>query len=123
MLSWTIYITFAGVVWQMLLPKDNARLARSAALATAVAGLLVALSGALTFNGAFEEICAAPWIRSLGIDYRLGADGISVVMVLLTGVAAVAGILFSWNIEHRAKEFFAFLRKLDIGRGVPQTTR
>jgi len=108
MLSWTIYITLAGVVWQMLLPKDNARLARSAALATAVAGLLVALAGALSFNGTFEEICAAPWIRSLGIDYRLGADGISVVLVLLTGVAAVAGILFSWNIEHRAKEFFAF---------------
>ncbi len=28
--------------------------------------------------------------------------------MLLTGIAAVAGILFSWNIEHRAKEFFAF---------------
>jgi len=27
---------------------------------------------------------------------------------LLTGLAAVGGILFSWNIEHRAKEFFAF---------------
>ena len=28
--------------------------------------------------------------------------------MLLTGVAAIAGILFSWNIEQRAKEFFAF---------------
>ena len=28
--------------------------------------------------------------------------------MLLTGLAAVAGILFSWNIEHRTKEFFAF---------------
>jgi NADH-quinone oxidoreductase subunit M len=108
MLSWTIYITFAGVIWQMLLPRDNARAARSAALTTAVAGLLVAISGAVLFKGGFEEISAAPWIRSLGIDFRLGADGISVVLVLLTGVAAVAGILFSWNIEHRAKEFFAF---------------
>jgi NADH-quinone oxidoreductase subunit M len=49
-----------------------------------------------------------PWIKALGIDYHLAADGISVTLVLLTGVAAVAGILFSWNIEHRAKEFFAF---------------
>ena len=30
------------------------------------------------------------------------------MLVLLTGIAAVTGILFSWNIEHRAKEFFAF---------------
>src|SRR5436305_9185803 len=28
-------------------------------------------------------------------------------LVLLTGIASVVGILFSWNIEHRAKEFFA----------------
>ena len=27
---------------------------------------------------------------------------------MLTGLAAVGGILFSWNVEHRAKEFFAF---------------
>ena len=44
----------------------------------------------------------------LGINFHLGADGISLVLVLLTGIAAVAGILFSWNVEHRAKEFFAF---------------
>jgi NADH-quinone oxidoreductase subunit M len=31
-----------------------------------------------------------------------------VTLVLLTGIASVVGILFSWNIEHRAKEFFAF---------------
>src|SRR5258706_1853107 len=30
------------------------------------------------------------------------------MLILLTGVVANAGILFSWNVEHRAKEFFAF---------------
>jgi NADH-quinone oxidoreductase subunit M len=48
------------------------------------------------------------WIPSLGIHYHLAADGISLTLVILTGLAAVAGILFSWNIEHRTKEFFAF---------------
>ena len=28
--------------------------------------------------------------------------------MLLTGIAAVAGVLFSWNVEHRTNEFFAF---------------
>jgi len=27
---------------------------------------------------------------------------------LLTGLVATAGVLFSWNIEHRPREFFAF---------------
>lgn len=108
MLAWTIYITFAGMLWQMLLPAGNARVARGAALITAVLGLMAGLCGAINFNGGYVEMAALPWIKSLGIDYRLGADGISVVLVVLTGFAAVAGILFSWNIEHRAKEFFAF---------------
>jgi len=47
-------------------------------------------------------------VPSLGIEYHLAADGVSLTLVLLTGLAAVGGILFSWNIEHRAKEFFAF---------------
>src|SRR6202012_261149 len=38
--------------------------------------------------------------------------GISRVLVLLTGLAAVAGILFSWNIELRTNEFFAFFLAL-----------
>ena len=39
---------------------------------------------------------------------RLAADGISVTLVVLTGLAAVAGVLFSWNVEHRTNEFFAY---------------
>ena len=108
MLAWTIYITFAGVLWEMLLPKENARAARAVAAITAIAAFAISLAGAITFSGVFDEYTAKPWISSLGIDYRLGADGISIVLVLLTSVASLAGILFSWDIEHRAKEFFAF---------------
>src|SRR5688572_2965839 len=108
MLAWTIYITFAGVIAEMFVPRHNARAARAIAILTAIGGLMAALAGAITFPGGYLEITALPWVKSLGIDYRLGADGISVVLVILTGLASVAGILFSWNIEHRAKEFFAF---------------
>jgi len=53
-----------------------------------------------------------PWVPSMGIHYTLAADGISRVLVLLTGLAAVAGVLFSWNIELRTNEFFAFFLAL-----------
>jgi NADH-quinone oxidoreductase subunit M len=48
----------------------------------------------------------------MGIRYTLAADGISRVLVLLTGLAAVAGVLFSWNIDLRTNEFFAFFLAL-----------
>src|SRR6266478_320929 len=109
MLAWTIYISFIAVVVLMLLPKGNPRMARIVAMLAAVAGFVVALTGFLEARaGEIQTVAKIPWIPSLGIEYHLAADGISLTLVLLTGLAAIAGILFSWNIEHRAKEFFAF---------------
>src|SRR5688572_20660304 len=109
MLAWTIYISFLGVPVLMLLPKGNASAARKVAMLTAVAGFVVTLAGCVQFKaGETVTIADVDWIPSLGIRYQLAADGISLTLVLLTGLAAIAGILFSWNIEHRAKEFFAF---------------
>lgn len=109
MLAWTIYISFLGVLVLMLLPKGNAAAARKVAMLTAVAGCGVALLGFVQHQpGETVTVANVAWIPSLGIHYHLAADGISVTLVLLTGLAAVAGILFSWNIENRTKEFFAF---------------
>jgi NADH-quinone oxidoreductase subunit M len=116
MLAWTIYISFLGAVGLMLLPKGNARAARMMALLTTVLGFVIGLAGTLTANpGSLHTIVQVRWIPALGIEYHLAADGISLTLVLLTGIAAVTGILFSWNIEHRAKEFFALYLTLIAG--------
>lgn len=92
----------------MLLPKAGAGLARMVALGTALGSLAFGLAGAGGWvPGKIETITDAAWIPALGIHYHLAADGISLTLVWLTGLAAVAGILFSWNIEYRAREFFA----------------
>ena len=110
MLAWTIYSSFIGVAVLMLLPSARPAVARGIALLTTLVGLGIALWQTISYNTAsgFVTVQRVPWIPSLGIDYFIGADGISLVLVLLTGIAAAAGILFSWNIEHRAREFFAF---------------
>jgi NADH-quinone oxidoreductase subunit M len=117
MLAWTIYISFIGAAGLMLLPKRNARAARVFALLTAALGFLIALAGTLEAKsaGSLHTIVRVPWVPALGIEYHLAADGISLTLVLLTGMAAIAGILFSWNIEHRAKEFFALYLTLIAG--------
>src|ERR1039458_525488 len=116
MLAWTIYISFLGAGLLALLPKGNARAARAVALLTAVLGFATALAGTLQVkSGALQTIVKVPWIPSLGIEYHLAADCISLKAVLLTGIASVTGILFSWNIEHRAKEFFALYLTLIAG--------
>lgn len=113
MLAWAIYISFIGVLVLMLLPRDAARPARIVALLTAVLGCAVAFVGAIqqaqqSNLGEATTIVKVGWIPALGASYYLAADGISLVLVVLTGLAAIAGILFSWNVEKRTKEFFAF---------------
>src|SRR3954468_23370604 len=110
MIAWTIYSSFIGALLLALVPQANPRLARVLALLTASASLAIAVAGACAFSPAEGLTTNAryPWVPSLGIQYYLAVDGISIVMVLLTGIASVAGILFSWNIEHRVKEFFCF---------------
>ncbi len=109
MLAWTIYLSFAGALVLALLPKSSKDLARWLALAVATAGLVLAVAGFVAGMGqGLTTIVDVPWVPSMGIHYILAADGISRVLVLLTGLAAVAGVLFSWNIELRTNEFFAF---------------
>jgi NADH-quinone oxidoreductase subunit M len=117
MLAYTIYISFAGALLLAVMPKAWHAAAKIFAVLIALAGLAVALTGFIT-AGSQGTVAVAdlPWIPSMGIHYTLAADGISRVLVLLTGIAAVAGILFSWNIGNkegdRANEFFAFFLAL-----------
>jgi NADH-quinone oxidoreductase subunit M len=109
MLAWTIYISFFGVMVLMLLPNGYTRAARILALLTALAGFAVTLGGFFQQrSGELITVVRIPWIPSLGVEYYLASDGISLTLLLLTGMVAISGILFSWNIELRAKEFFAF---------------
>jgi NADH-quinone oxidoreductase subunit M len=91
-----------------MLPRLPAKAARGIALLAAIAGFTVTISQLLRSpSGAMTTIVHRSWVPSLGIEYHLAADGISLLLVLLTGIVAIAGVLFSWNIEHRSREFFA----------------
>ncbi len=108
-MAWAIYISFAGALISALLPKSRPSLARWWALAVSVAGLVIGLAGYAAAMGQGRQVFVdALWVPSMGIHYLLVADGISRVLVLLTGIASVAGVLFSWNIELRINQFFAF---------------
>jgi NADH-quinone oxidoreductase subunit M len=109
MIAWTIYITFAGAIVVLILPRF---LASWAALATTLAGF--AISAATFFYGdvdlsRFNTVVRVPWFPSLGMNYHLALDGISLVLILVTGIAAISAVLFSWDVEDRAKEFFFWL--------------
>jgi NADH-quinone oxidoreductase subunit M len=55
------------------------------------------------------------WFTPLNIHYHIGADGISIAMILLTAFVTMAGILVSWSMEKLSKEFFFLLVILSMG--------
>ena len=89
------------------------RLSLAVALVTMMLSFYVFLAFDHSVGGMqFERIwkwleIPGPWpMGDSGITLRLGIDGISALMVLLTGIVLFTGVLISWNIEDRAKEFF-----------------
>jgi NADH-quinone oxidoreductase subunit M len=109
MLAWTIYISFIGAALVALVPGDKLVLARVTALATALLSFAVTVMAIAQgqATAALKDIIDVPWIASIGARYHLAADGISVTLLLLTGIAAIAGVLFSWNVSRRVNQFFA----------------
>src|SRR5271166_798446 len=108
MIAYTIYLTFAGAVLVLLVPRA---FAKWVALLAALAGCGIAAIAFLQVSdfAQFQTIIRVPWVPSLGIDYHLAADGISLTMALVTGLIGISSVLFSWNIENQQNEFFFWL--------------
>ncbi len=108
MIAWTIYITFAGAVVLLFMPRV---LSRWIALVTTVAGFAVSLIAFFQMSivdlAHFNTIVRVPWVPMLGMNYHLAVDGISLTMVLVTGLVAIASVLFSWT-SNTARMNFSF---------------
>ena len=66
-------------------------------------------AGSMMFQQTFS------WFPSLGINFHVGVDGISIAMILLTALVVVAGVLVSFKMESMNKEFFFLLILLSLG--------
>ncbi|OGO65661.1 MAG: NADH dehydrogenase, partial [Chloroflexi bacterium RBG_19FT_COMBO_47_9] len=102
----------------LLIPSDRKNEVRVLALAAAIIALF--LSGWVYFNydisaGGYQFLEKYNWLPQLGISYFVGVDGMNAPLVLLTGVVMFTGVLISWGIDDRPREFFAFLFILASG--------
>jgi len=101
----------AGVVL-LALPAEQKDWIRRVALAAAVLILLMAFKLYFSYDpgkGGYQFLEEAAWLPQFGISYKLGIDGISLPLVLLSGLVIFSGVLVSWNVEDRPREFFSFL--------------
>jgi len=117
-LSVIVFTPIVAGVFILLFPAERKTEVRVTALAAATFALLLSIWVYISYdvNAAgyqFQE--AYNWLPTLGIGYHVGVDGMSTPLVLLTGVVMFTGVLISWGIEDRPREFFAFLFILASG--------
>ena len=61
----------------------------------------------------YKHVVAFSWVPALGLQLKLGVDGIGVAMVLLTAITIFAGVCVSFSIRERVKEYYLNLIALD----------
>jgi NADH-quinone oxidoreductase subunit M len=109
-LTWIILAPLAGAVLVALVP-DRAKLPNWMALLTALVtfGLTLYLPANFTYGqSGFQFGINHAWIDKPAIFYRVGIDGLSLWLVVLTGLLAPIGVLASWNaIAERRKVYYA----------------
>jgi len=118
-LSATIFLPALTGLLVLFLPRGRDREARTVALFGSLAALIASLVLAARFDPAasgFQFVEEASWIPSLGISYKVGVDGISLYLVLLTALLLPISVLASWrSVTERVREFHAALLVLTTG--------
>jgi len=115
LLPWLIIIPFVGGLICWLTERLGAKVPRWIALITM--GLTLALSLQLWLQGGYSLTQAAgipqwqssfsvPWIPRFGISFHLAIDGLSLLMVVLTGLLGLMAVLCSWNEISKYQGFF-----------------
>ena len=89
-----------GSLFIALMPAANTKLIKQIALAVSLLVAGVGISAALGFeanqNG-FQYVEKYSWIPALGINYQLGVDGISLILILLSVLLVPIVIVGGWN--------------------------
>jgi NADH-quinone oxidoreductase subunit M len=115
---WLTILTVLPVVGALVvaLTGRNPRTTRAVALGFSLATLLLTLFLAVHFDKistAFQFPERHAWIPALNIDYRLGIDGLGLLMLLLSAIVVPIAIAASWKIESRVPLYFSLVLLLE----------
>ena len=118
-LSLLIFFPILGAIILLFINKENGTAIKWVALIFAFVEFIFSLPLFFSFDpktAAMQFVEDWWWIQSYGISYKLGIDGISLLLVLLTTFLTILCVLCSWTaITFRVKEFMISFLFLETG--------
>jgi NADH-quinone oxidoreductase subunit M len=124
LLNLAIWVPIVAGVLVLFTGSDrNAPVARLIALAGSVLGFLVTLPLYIRFDptiSGFQFVVQEPWIETFNVNYHLGIDGISLLLILLNSFTTVLVVIAGWDIikERVAQYLASFLFLSGVMNGV-----
>jgi NADH-quinone oxidoreductase subunit M len=114
LLSTVVWLPILAGVAVLFTGSDrNASYARWFALVGAIAGFVVALPLYIGFEAdahGMQFVELMPWIESYNINYHMGIDGISLLLILMNTFTTVLVVLAGWQaIDRRVAQYMAAL--------------
>jgi NADH-quinone oxidoreductase subunit M len=107
-LSLAIFAPWAGALLLSVLPRASVAGSRAIAILSSFSTLLFGLAVFSSFDSTaagFQLVERHVWVSALNSHYLLGVDGLSLILVLLTGIVGPAGLLASWRQAHEPRLF------------------
>src|SRR2546425_3781022 len=118
-LNLVTFLPLAGALVLLLVDKTKKNLIMHAATWIALADFLLSVPLFFMYDadlGGFQFQNKASWIPAIGVQYYVGIDGISLLLLLLTTFLGFISILSSWTaITERVKEYYIFMLLLQTG--------
>ncbi|GCE18815.1 complex I subunit 4 family protein [Dictyobacter kobayashii] len=121
-LSAVIFFPLLGGLALLFFPRERVGAIRVTALGLALVELLLVLALALAYLQNEVSLFSSSflheswtWFPNIGINYSLGMDGISLVLVSLTALLTTVCIGASFRIEQKVKNYMAFMLLFESG--------
>ena len=118
-LTTLLVIPIIGAIILLFINKNRHKAIMQIATLFTFITFLVSIPLALKFDKstpAMQFVEKVDWIKSIGVSYFLGIDGISILLVLLTTLLSFIAVLSSWTaITERRKEYYIFMLILETG--------
>ena len=119
LLSLMVFVPLLGMIVVLLLPRESEELIKRVALVFTLIPLVLAVYLYITHNQPdLEHLWKqnVPWIATFNIQYHIGIDGLSAILILLTALLGPICVLASWrNIEKGIKAYMALFLLLETG--------
>jgi NADH-quinone oxidoreductase subunit M len=119
LVSLITFLPLIGAIVIAFTPSGRPNIARYTALGFALLAWVVSLALLVSFvatNHDYQFVERASWIPMFGIQYKVGVDGLSLVMVVLTTTLTWISILASFSpIQNRVKEYMISFLILEVG--------